>query len=115
MKALIKIIIGALIIVASLNATRAAFAEYQFTDAVHEGLLFEPRASDEEIIDMVVKVAAQQDIPITTADVAVRRVGQEIHVDATYTTEVVLVPGVFSKEWTFTPTTSIRQLDGVGR
>lgn len=115
MKALIKIIIGAVVVLASVNAARAAFADYQFTDSVHEALLFDSNASDDEVVDAVVKLATEQEIPLTANDVKVRWVGSELHVDMTYTTNVVLVPGVFAQDWTFTPTTSVRRLAGTGR
>ena len=40
------------------NAGRAAFNNYAFEDAVHEGLLFDPGATDEKIVDMVMKLGA---------------------------------------------------------
>ncbi len=115
MKALIKIIIGAVIILACFNAGRAALVDYQFTDAVREGLLFDARATDEEVVDMVVKLAGQHEIPMTEEDVTVRWVGQELHVDMTYTASVVLIPGVFAQDWTFSPSTSVRRLAGNAR
>lgn len=115
MKALIKIILGLLVIVSCFNATRAAFTEYQFQDAVHEGLLFDTGASDSEVVDMVLRLASEYEIPIEADGVSVRLIGQERRVDMTYTTNVVLVPGVFSKEWTFTPSTSVRLLQGSAR
>jgi hypothetical protein len=110
MKALIKIVIGVLVIVACFNAARAALTDYQFTDAVHQGLLFDTRATDDEVVEMVLKLAAEYELPMSAEDVSIRWAGQELHVDMTYTTNVVLVPGVFGQDWTFTPTTSVRRL-----
>jgi hypothetical protein len=115
MKSLIKIVIGVAVIVACANATRAALADYQFTDAVHEGLLFDNRATAEEVVDMVVKLAAQHEIPLEAENVTVRMIGQELRVDMSYTANVVLIPGVFAKDWTFTPSTSARRLAGSAR
>jgi len=110
MKALIKIVIGLLVLLATVNATRAAFNDYQFTDAVHQGLLFDSTASQEDVVDMVVKLAGDYEIPLSAEDVRVRLIGQEKYVDMSYTTDVVLIPGMFSREWTFTPSTSVRVL-----
>lgn len=115
MKALVKIVIGAVVVVACVNAARAAFADYQFTDSVHEALLFDTNASEDEVVGMVVKLADEQAIPLTAEDVKVRWVGPELHVDMSYTTNVVLVPGVYARDWTFSPTTSVRRLAGNGR
>ncbi|HWI17755.1 MAG TPA: hypothetical protein VNT81_08410 [Vicinamibacterales bacterium] len=115
MKSLIKIVIGILVLVACANATRAAFSDYQFKDAVHEALLFDTRATPEEVVDTVMKLAAEYEIPLNAEDVSARMVGQDMRVDMTYTTNVVLVPGVFSRDWTFSPSTSVRRLAGTGR
>jgi hypothetical protein len=115
MKALIKIIITAVILVACFNASRAAFADYQFTDTVHEALLFDSRATDADVVDMIVKLAAQHEIPMEADDIKLRWIGQELRVDMTYTTTIVLVPGVYERDWTFNPTTSVRRLAGSAR
>ena len=112
MKTIIKIIAGLLVLTASFNAGRAALNNYQFEDAVHEGLIFDGRASDEEIVDMIVKLAGPYDIPIAPEDIAIRQVGQEVRVSMSYTTNVMLVPGMFARDWTFTPSASTRILTG---
>ena len=48
MKTIIKIVVALVLLTAMFNAGRAAFNNYQFEDAVHEGLLFDPRATDAE-------------------------------------------------------------------
>ena len=78
-------------------------------------LLFNTRASEREIVDLVTKTAADYDVPIGADDVSVQVVGSDVTVDMPYTEHVVLVPGVYAIDWTFTPTTTIRRLQGVGR
>ena len=112
MKTIIKIVVGLVVLTGCFNAGRAALNNYQFADAVHEGLLFDGRANDEEIVDMIVKLAGPYDIPIAPEDIAIRQVGQEVRVNMTYTTNVMLVPGVFERDWTFTPSASTRILTG---
>ncbi len=48
MKTIIKIVVAVLVLTVMFNAGRAAFNNYAFEDAVHEGLLFDPRATDDE-------------------------------------------------------------------
>ena len=115
MKTIIKLIVALLIITASFNAGRAAVSNYQFEDAVHEGLLFDVRASDADIVEMIMKLANPYDIPLKPDDIHIRQVGQEVQVEMTYTKNVVFVPGVFKRDWTFTPSTSTRILTGVRR
>jgi ABC-type glycerol-3-phosphate transport system substrate-binding protein len=115
MKTIIKILAAALILTACFNASRAALTDYQFQDAVHEGLVFDGLASDAEIANMVRKLAAAYEIPIADENIVIRQVGQDVHVDMSYTRNVVLVPGVFARDWTFTPSTSNRILVGQRR
>ena len=112
MKTILKIVIGLAVVVACFNASRAALNDYQFQDEVQQGLLFNPRASEEEIIAMVMKNAMEYEIPIEESGIAVKLVGQDVRAEMTYTKSVVLIPGVFSKEWTFTPHASARILVG---
>ena len=57
MKTIIKIILSLVLVTAMFNAGAAAFNNYSFEDAVHNGLLFDPTASDTEIVEMVMKLA----------------------------------------------------------
>ena len=57
----------------------------------------------------------EYNIPITEDNIAVSTVMQDVRVDMTYTKNVVLVPGIYATDWTFTQKTSTRVLAGVGR
>jgi hypothetical protein len=115
MKTIVKIGVALLILTACFNASRAALNNYQFEDAVHEGLVFDGRAGDAEIVAMVTKLASAFGIDIAEEDIHIRQVGQEVQVGMSYTTNVVLVPGVFQRDWTFNPSTSTRILTGTRR
>lgn len=115
MKTIIKLVIALAALAACFNAGMASFNNYQFQDAVHDGLLFNPRASEAEITNMVLKAAMEYNIPIEEDHIAVRTVMQDVHVDMSYTKNVVLIPGIYATDWTFTPSTSTRVLAGVGR
>jgi hypothetical protein len=111
MKTLIKIVIALLLLTAMFNAARAAFNDYQFSDAVHQGMLFDPRASDQELTDMVVKLAAEYEVPLEASNIAIREQGMDLIIDMTYTDNVVLVPGILARDWTFSPSVSTRLLN----
>ena len=115
MKTIIKIVVSVFVLVSMFNAGRAAFNNYAFEDAVHEGLLFDPSATDTEIVDMVMKLAREYDVPIEEADIKINSRGSDLIVNMSYTDTVALVPGIFEREWTFTPTTSTRLLTKGGR
>jgi hypothetical protein len=112
MKTIIKIVVAIAVVTVCFNASRAALNNYQFEDAVHEGLIFDVRASDKEIVDMITKLAGPYDIPISDEDIEIRQVGQEVRVNMKYTRKVVLLPGVFERDWTFNPSASTRILTG---
>ncbi|MEO7157036.1 MAG: hypothetical protein ABI039_05720 [Vicinamibacterales bacterium] len=110
MKTIIKIVVALMFVSAAFNAARAALFSYQFQDAVHDQLVFNPRGTDAEIIDGIMKIANEMGVPIKEENITIRPVGLDLNVDMSYTTNVVLVPGVFSREWTFTPNTSTRMM-----
>lgn len=112
MKTIIKLAIAFVVVVGCFNVGRALMNEYQFEDAVHEALLFDPRMTDAEIVAMVMKTAGDFSVPIEAGDIQIREQGPDVYVDMSYTTTVPVIPGVFEKEWTFTPSTSTRMLVG---
>lgn len=114
MKTIIKIVVALLFVIAAFNGGRAAFTNYQFEDAVHEGLLFNPRAEDKDLIGMVLKNADDYGVPIDASGITVKDVGPDRHIEMTYTTSVVLVPGIYAIDWTFSPSVSTRFLPGTG-
>lgn len=115
MKTILKIAVSLFVVVAMFNGGRAAFNNYSFEDAVHEGLLFDPNASDEKIVDMVMKLARDYSIPMAAEDVKISARGNDLIVNMSYTDTVVLVPGILEREWTFAPSTSTRLLGKGGR
>lgn len=115
MKTIIKIVVSLFLITCMFNAGRAAVNNYSFEDAIHEGLLFEPNANDEKIVDMVMKLAREYDVPLDPNDIQISNHGQDLMVSMSYTDTVVLVPGVFQRDWTFEPSTSTRLLRKGGR
>jgi len=115
MTTIIKILAALLVLTACFNASRAALNDYQFQDAVHQGMIFDGRASDAEIVAMVKRLGSAYGITVAEDDVSIRQVGQDVHVDMSYTSNVVLVPGVFARDWTFTPSASTRILIGERR
>ena len=115
MKTIIKIVIAVGVLVACFNVGRALLANYQFEDEVHNGLLFNPRAKEPQIVEMVLKTAAEYDLEIDPADIEVSQRGQDLNVKITYTTTVTILPGIYSRDMTFTPSASTRFLPGASR
>jgi hypothetical protein len=112
MKTIIKLAIAAVVLTGCFNVGRALVKEYQFEDAVHEALLFDPRMTDKEIIELVMRSAGEHSIPLDQKEISIRQTGPDVRVDMSYTQSIVVIPGVFSKEWTFNPSASTRLLVG---
>ena len=115
MKTLIKIAITVVILTACFQASRYYFNNFQFEDAAQQRLLFETKASDAEVVTLMMRLAAEYQLPLKEDDISVRMVGQDRIVEMEYTENVPLIPGVFNYPWKFTPKTQTRMLAGVGR
>lgn len=111
MKTLFKIGITLVILTGCFQAARYYFNNFQFEDAVQQRLLFETRASDTEVVGIVLKLANDYALPLREDDVSVKMVGQDRIVDMEYTETVPLIPGVFDYPWKFTPRSSTRMLN----
>jgi hypothetical protein len=115
MKTIIKLLVAIVALTACFNAGRAALNNFQFEDAAQQKLLFDSRASDEEVVAIVMDLARQYALPIREENVTVQMIGQDRVVEMPYTINVVLVPGVYTHPWQFAPKASTRLLTGGGR
>ena len=109
----LKLIIALVILNGAIQAGRAALKNYQFEDAVHEAMLFSPNASDSEIAAQAAKLAAEYFVPITADDISVTHRGADIIFSAEYEESITLVPGLYKRTWTFTPTATVRSLRAI--
>ena len=112
MKTIFKIAVGFVLMMAAFNACRAVLADYQFQDEVEQAMLFDPRATEEELTSTIMKIAAEYSVPLEENNIVIKMVGQDVRAEMTYTTSIMLIPGLVSKDWTFTPTASARILVG---
>lgn len=115
MKTIIKIVLALIALTAVFQAGMASWTNYQFQDAVHEALIFQPNASDQEIKQTVMELASNKGLPVEVENVKVRQAGPDLFVDVTYETEVPLLPGVYAKAWQFNANASTRLMPGVRR
>ncbi len=115
MKTLFKLGITLAILTMCFQAARYYLNNFQFEDAAQQRLLFETRASDADVVNIVMKLANEYQLPLQPDDVKVRMIGQDRVVEMEYVENVPLIPGVFTYPWTFTPRTSTRMLQGISR
>jgi hypothetical protein len=115
MKTLFKVGTTLVILTMCFQAARYYLNNFQFEDAAQQRLLFETRASDSQIVDIVMKLAHEYQLPLKEEGVSVRMIGQDRVVEMEYTENVPLIPGVFVYPWKFTPRTSTRLLTGISK
>ena len=113
MKTIVKIVVTFAVLTACFQAGRYYLNNFQFEDAAQQRLLFETRANDAEVVNIVLKIANEYQIPLTADDVSVRMVGQDRIVEMNYQEKVPLLPGIYSHTWKFTPRASTKMLSGI--
>lgn len=115
MKTLFKLLVTLAILTACFQASRYYLNNFQFEDAAQQRLLFETRASDADIITIVMRLANEYQLPLKEENVSVRMIGQDRVVEMEYTEDVPLLPGFFNYPWKFKPKTSTRMLNAPSR
>lgn len=113
MTTIIKLVVAALILNAVAHASMAAYKSYTFEDAVHEALLFAPSAPDADILERIGGLADEQEVPLETTKINITRTPNEVRVQMSYVENINLIPGIYTKAWTFNPSSSARILAGV--
>lgn len=115
MKTIIKLVIAGVFLTAAFQAGAAAFNNFQFEDAAQQRLLFDARATPDEVVAIVMKIAGDYQIPLKEENIEIRNVAQDRIVEMHYDVDINLIPGVYKHKYTFAPKTSTRVLQGVGR
>jgi hypothetical protein len=113
MTTIVKLFVAAVLLNALAQASLAAFKFYQFEDAVHEALIFAPSAADPDIVDSIKDIATEHKVPLDSSTIQVARTTGEVKVEAHYVDNVKLVPGVYTKPWTFNLEASARVIAGI--
>jgi hypothetical protein len=111
MATIIKLVLALLVLTAATQAGRAALTNYQFEDALHQALLFNPSAADDEIATEVMSIASEYGVPLQAEAITLREVGSDRIVDCSYTTTVEFIPGFYSRPMTFNSSASVRLLN----
>jgi hypothetical protein len=111
MKTILKLAVTAVVLTVLFQATRAAIRHYVFVDALQEALLFVGNRTEDELVERVMQIAGDHEIPLDQGNVSVRREPFRVVVDAAYTANINLLPGVYRRDWPFDASVSVRLLD----
>jgi hypothetical protein len=90
---LLRIAVFLLIVNALYQAAPVIWHYYQFKDAVQELALFSQKSSDAELIDRVMVLAEEHDIPLERDYVQVQRGNGQLVITAAYIDTMKLLPG----------------------
>ena len=92
MKALIKLVIAALVVHATWRAGDAYLRYYRFKDGLQQAAQFSLGRSVTEVHNQAVEVAKENDVPIEPDQIAVRRQDNHTLIDASYEERIELFP-----------------------
>ena len=95
MKAIIRLVIAALIVHATWRAGNVWVRYYKFKDGVQQAAQFSERRPTSELHARVMTLAKQNAIPLDPDAVQVRREENHTLVDATYTERIEILPKYF--------------------
>src|SRR5262245_47388052 len=97
MKTLIKLLLAAIVLTATVQASRAAIRHYSFVDALQEAMLFAGSRTEEELADRVMELAGDHGVPLEPESVSVRREAFLVVVQAPYSADIDLLPGIYKR------------------
>ena len=110
MTTIIKLVLAFALLTAAFQGARATMSNYQFEDAVEQALLFSPDATDDEVTQQVLTLAAENGLPVEAEDITISVHASDRIVDITYTMDVAFLPGLVTQPVTFNPSASVRLL-----
>jgi hypothetical protein len=92
MKTIVKLVIVAAVVNATVRIAAASWQHYQFEDATQQVLLFGRSATEAQLHEQIAQRAVDFDIPIDPADIEVVRETTRTLARASYTRPVELLP-----------------------
>jgi len=90
---LVKLAIFLLVANAVYQIATPSWNYYKFKDAVHELALFSQRLTDVQLVDQIVRLAEENNVPLVRESVSIRHAGDTLFVDAPYIETFKLFPG----------------------
>ncbi|HXE80271.1 MAG TPA: hypothetical protein VNK41_05950 [Vicinamibacterales bacterium] len=92
MKLLIKLLIVAAVLHAVVRAGLLYWSHYQLKDAAQQAVVFGAGMSEGELLNEILRKAAELEIPLAPGDVAVSRQGQRTTAAASYVRQFEYLP-----------------------
>jgi hypothetical protein len=108
MGTIIRLTLAALVLYGCFQVGRATVKYYRFQDAVEQMLLFSRNASDADLVQQVLEIAGEHDVPLEASNISIRHESRELRIEMAYDEDVSLVPGVYARTWRFQPSAMVR-------
>ena len=108
MKALLSLLLAALIVHACVRAGDSAWRFYQLRDAVEQAARYGELKTTSLLRKRIVQLAQDHDVDLTDDDVVVEKRGQETYVSVTYTEAIPLVPRAYTREQDYDLTMTVQ-------
>ncbi len=89
----VKLAVFLLVANAAYQVATPAWNHYKFKDAVHELALFSQKLTDEQLVDQIVRLAEENQVPLVPESVSIRHTADTLFVDAPYIESFRLFPG----------------------
>jgi hypothetical protein len=101
MRALIKLVLAALVIFATWRVGSVYLRYYQFRDEVQQTAQFSGQRSETDLHGRVIEIAKEHQIPLDAERVKVRREENHTRIDASYVEQIEILPA-YRYPWEFT-------------
>jgi len=88
----VKLLAVGAVLNAALNVVPPFFHYAKFQDAVRETARFSARATEKDVVDKVMRLADENEIPIDREDVRVTKIKERTHVAIAYSEDLYYVP-----------------------
>jgi hypothetical protein len=100
MRTIVKLVVVGLILNGAYRVGAAYWDHYAFEDATRDAAQFSSLATEREIAQHVIALAAEHDISIEPESVTIEKIPRRITIDGEYTRDVELVPR-YTRPWDF--------------
>ena len=102
MKTIVKLIVAAVILNATVRLGLSALQQYKFRDTVQQAILFGGKESTGQLTTQIIEEAEEQGVPLAASDLTVERHGMLTTAEATYVDEIEIFPRyVYPMTWSF--------------
>jgi hypothetical protein len=95
MRTIIKLIVAGLVVHGTWRAGSAYWGYYQFRDGLRDVAQFSRGRAEHDIQKRALEIASQLELPVRPEHIAVRREQDHTFIDASYQTEIELLPAYY--------------------